>query len=143
MTARGWCRRTRSSDDRASRGINNEGPGRSWRTSVPAFLFEATNPLDGSDGSCDRWDMTKTTLTNIIRSNGITLTAEQTTRNPYMLESMPNATHWKCTLRMGDRSFFTYFSLGAAYTSAPSIENLIECLVMDADILVSSSFEEW
>ena len=56
----------------------------------------------------------------------------------------PNARHYEITLYYEDRHYRLHYSQGCAHTADPTLEDVLECLVMDsAYIDRASSFEEW
>lgn len=64
--------------------------------------------------------------------------------NPNM-DGMPaGSRHFKCVLRFQRRRLTTYFSQGPAIEREPSVEDVLDCLAMDASVVANAgSFEDW
>jgi hypothetical protein len=55
-----------------------------------------------------------------------------------------SATHWKCTIRRGNKQLTTYFSQGSAHTKEPTLADILDCLASDAaGIDNARDFEDW
>jgi len=81
------------------------------------------------------------TLTAFIQQHGITMSADPADANP----NMPTGRgwqHWRCTLACGHREMTVYFSQGPAICREPTVEDVLDCLAMDASGL-GGSFEDW
>lgn len=88
----------------------------------------------------------QTTVAEFIANLGIRTECAWADRNPHMDESEWSraATHWKVTFKMGRRQMTVYFSQGAAHTSEPKAEDVLDCLASDAVGLDNArSFEDW
>lgn len=75
------------------------------------------------------------TLSAFISKARIRMTAEWADTNPNMHsdpEWMRQASHYKCTLRVGRKQMTTYFSQGCAHTSEPTVADVLNCLASDA-----------
>ena len=83
------------------------------------------------------------TLKAFIRQHSITMSADRTDTNPNMAgdEGDAAASHWRCTLRCGRRQMTVYFSQGPAISGEPTIEDVLDCLALDAS--GADSFEDW
>lgn len=55
-----------------------------------------------------------------------------------------DARHFRCRLSCGKRSFGFYFSQGSAHTQDPTISDVLDCMVSDANGYDNTSdFEDW
>lgn len=55
------------------------------------------------------------TMTEFTERLGVTMTAEPATHNPNMGDPIPDAAHWTCTLKHGDRELSVPYSMGPAH----------------------------
>jgi hypothetical protein len=56
----------------------------------------------------------------------------------------PDARHFHCRLTSGRRSFGFYFSQGSAHTADPTISDVLDCMVSDANGYDNATdFEDW
>lgn len=89
-------------------------------------------------------------IKQFIARHGITMTADWADRNPNMdgdPEWARMASHWRCRLvksRDRRRQLTVYFSQGPAHASNPKVDDVLDCLAMDAAAIENaSSFEDW
>ena len=64
---------------------------------------------------------------------GITMTTEQIAPVGWAA-NMPGARSYMVTLTLEDRTLTTPFSMGSAYTEAPPLEDVMDCLASDASL---------
>ena len=82
------------------------------------------------------------------KKHGITLSSRRVDSNPSMIAINDSwadtASHYRVTLRRGAKSMSTYFSMGSAHTSPPTIPDILESLALDAGgVTDDTSFESW
>ena len=78
-----------------------------------------------------------------IKKHGIHISNVAVDINPNNKE-WTEANHYRCVLRMGKKHYTTYFSMGYAHTSEPTVADVLDCLAMDSEgIDNSDSFEGW
>ena len=91
------------------------------------------------------------TVQEFCTARGIRATAKQVNDNPYMADRTEKrvidpwyrtASHYRVTLRFGNRSMSTYFSQGCGIKDNPTADTVLECLISDA-LCASGSFEEF
>lgn len=84
------------------------------------------------------------TLRDFVDKYNIVINNERTDANPNVPD-WHDADHWKVTLKRGEKEMVIYFSKGYGHQGKePDIEEVLECLMMDAiEIINSSNFEEW
>lgn len=82
------------------------------------------------------------TLSEFVKSAGVTMTAERTDANPNMTGSR-DMDHWRVVLKAGRSRLTTYFSMGFGHNGAkPTVESVLSCLASDASS-ADESFEDW
>jgi len=76
------------------------------------------------------------TLAERIAATGITMTAKPTTHAKPL--DFPGGSTWRCTIRRADtldpHTVRVTFHMGEAHTAAPTINDVMECLLSDASI---------
>ena len=91
-----------------------------------------------------RCTRTMETLAQFIENYGITCSANRVGANPNMGDMPPGSSHYEVTLARGRRRFRTYFSMGPAHTSEPTVRDVLSCLQSDVSgFICAGSFEEW
>lgn len=74
----------------------------------------------------------------------LALRATRADSNPYLSESWDGASHWRCTLYCGTRKMTVFFSQGSAHTEPPTVEDVVNSLVSDAQsVQTTPTFAEW
>jgi hypothetical protein len=84
------------------------------------------------------------TYAEIIAATGLTMTAEWAESNPNMPHDR-HMTHYLCTISNADgETMEVPFSMGAAHTSAPDLETVLDCLASDASSAENASdWADW
>lgn len=91
-----------------------------------------------------------TKLRETLRSLGVKITSvESAPREGFG----PGSSHWRCILSRSrtrhsklehPRTLSTHYSMGAAHTGNPKVDDVVYCLMSDADsVRYCESFEEW
>lgn len=84
------------------------------------------------------------TMQSRIQEFNIWFKFEQIDERPDKDEWSAEATHWVVWIQVGKRRFKTYYSQGSAYTGEPKPEDVLECLVSDAQAAgPETSFENF
>ncbi len=84
-------------------------------------------------------------LGRFVREQKVSMTAEWIAKRPDALMSdMQGANHYRCILRVGGRQMTLYYSMGSAHTTAPTVEDVLNCLALDAaGSFNAQNFEDW
>jgi len=85
-------------------------------------------------------------ISQFCNKYGITLDAEWTERNPNMADGKYPMTHWRVTLKRANprRQMTVIFSMGMAHTGQPGVDDVMNCLLMDASGMeYAENFEDW
>jgi hypothetical protein len=95
-------------------------------------------------------DTDRITLSDFITREGIRMTADRTTHNPFMSDAGHPMDHWRVTLHAGElgvnwRSLDVVFSMGPGHHgAAPELTDVLDCLASDAAGIENAlSFEGW
>lgn len=100
-----------------------------------APAFDEDMPGDGS-----RFDPLSDDREFILGELGLTMRA---TRKDGTREGWDaNASHWRITLRRDRASMTVEYSMGAALTTSPTLSDVLNCLMLDAE-LGTQSFEDF
>lgn len=84
------------------------------------------------------------TLAQRCRELDLALRVEPADRNPLMEDEWRDANHWRCTVICGKRRMVTPFSQGSAHTEPPTLEDVVNALVLDAAGFENArTFEDW
>lgn len=101
------------------------------------------------------------TMEQFVRDNKLSMEVKRITRRPDgLMEGSDGQRHFKCRLTrrvevvvptkwshdilMEEKGFNLYFSQGSAHTEPPTIEDVLDCLAMDATGYEEApTFEDW
>lgn len=87
------------------------------------------------------------TLAEFIESNGLTMKTVTADRNPSMADDTwgREASHYFCTIYRPDgESVSLHFSMGAAHTEPPTLEQVLDALASDvASVINSPDWLDW
>lgn len=79
---------------------------------------------------------------DFIEITGLRLMCERVAKRPDNLGNH-NDSHWRCTLRCGDRRMIFYFSKGIGHNGAiPTVPEVLECMASDISS-IDQDFENW
>lgn len=84
------------------------------------------------------------TMKQFVNRHNIRATAEWADNNPNMTDMAPGSSHWRVTLRYRRHQMTVPFSQGPAHSSEPTAEDVLGCLVSDANgVIGGRDFEDW
>jgi hypothetical protein len=85
------------------------------------------------------------TFAEAAESYGIGFSCSPVASRPDKLMDEPHMTrHFRCRISHGRRSFGLYFSQGSGHTEAPTLPEVLDCLISDASGYENyGGFEEW
>lgn len=85
-------------------------------------------------------------INEFIAKHKISMTARTADRNPNMDSSIfdANASHYRCTLRMGTKRMTVAYLMGSAHEAPPTAADVLDCLASDsAGYADADDFEAW
>lgn len=90
------------------------------------------------------------TLAAFIKTYGLTMDVEVTSRNPNMEPSPHMTRHFICKIRGrdvdngGTATHAVFFSQGSGHVKPPTLSEVLDCLASDAsDVENANGFEDW
>jgi hypothetical protein len=81
-----------------------------------------------------------------LLNHRVTMSLQPTDHNPYMRSSDAwdaTAHHYRVTLRHQGRRMQLYFSTGSGWQRDPNVEDVLECIALDASGMISNDFQYW
>lgn len=85
-------------------------------------------------------------ISDFIKNNKMSMTVESVDHNPSLARDddwAKTAHHYYVTVRFKKEKVELYYSMGAALTDEPMLDDVLNCLSMDAQSIQGRSFEEW
>jgi hypothetical protein len=83
-------------------------------------------------------------IAEFIEDNGVTMRAEQAGSRPNFEAWGEGFTHWRTSLFCGPEELQTYYSMGSAHTSSPTLSEVLDSLAGDAQgVECADDFETW
>lgn len=100
--------------------------------------------LSDSEGGAAMSQTHTPTMAERIAQYRVSMTATSVAERPVSQrwEGHASSTHYRVTVRRGGRWMVIYYSMGPAHTDGPTLPDVLDCLVSDAEY-VDRAFEEF
>ena len=84
------------------------------------------------------------TVAEFVSENRIKADVEHMSDNPNMEDMVKGSLHYRVTLKMKRRRMTVPFSMGPAHKDGPTVEDVLMCLMSDAQsVAYGQTFEDW